>query len=95
MKDPFNVLIRPIITEKAGLGETQDPPKYAFEVAIDANKVEIKRAVEVCFNVRVQQINTMRMKGKRKRLRSPKLGQRRSWKKALVTLEPGNVIELI
>jgi large subunit ribosomal protein L23 len=95
MKDPYDILIRPLITEKAGEGETLDPAKYTFEVAMHANKVQIRRAVEICFNVHVKQINTVRMKGKRKRLRSPRMGQRRSWKKAVVTLEPGQTIELI
>ncbi|MCX7016072.1 MAG: 50S ribosomal protein L23, partial [Candidatus Sumerlaeota bacterium] len=55
----------------------------------------VKRAVEKVFNVRVQAVNTIRIKGKRKRLRTAKMGTRRDWKKAIVTLEPGQTIELV
>jgi large subunit ribosomal protein L23 len=95
MRNPYEILIRPVMTEKAMQGETSAAPQYAFEVAIGSNKVEIKRAVEECFDVRVQAVNTLRIKGKRKRLRTSKLGKRRDWKKAIVTLEPGQALELV
>ena len=95
MKDPYEVLVRPVITEKATGGATLASPQYAFEVAIASNKVEIKRAVEICFDVRVKAVNTLRVKGKRKRLRTSKMGRRRDWKKAIVTLEPGQTIDLV
>ena len=95
MKDPYKILLRPVITEKATQGAMEPNPKYTFEVAIGSNKVEIKRAVEECFDVRVTKINTLRVKGKRKRLRSPKMGKRRDRKKAIVTLEQGQTIDLV
>ncbi|OPZ17171.1 MAG: 50S ribosomal protein L23 [candidate division BRC1 bacterium ADurb.BinA364] len=95
MKNPYAVLLKPIITEKANQGQTLRTPQYAFEVAIDADKVQIRRAVEECFNVHVVSVNTIRMKGKRKRFRSPKLGKRRDWKKAVVQLVEGQSINLV
>lgn len=65
-----------------------------FEVAVDANKVEIRQAVEAVFNVKVQQVHTARMLGKLKRLGRFE-GRRPSWKKALVTLAPGHKIEFV
>jgi len=84
-----------VLTEKASNGETNAAPQYTFEVAIGTNKVEIKRAVEEAFPVRVKSVNTLVVKGKRKRLRTSKLGKRRDWKKAIVTLEPGHTIDLV
>jgi len=80
------LLRRPLITEKGTL--LQEENKYTFEVAGDANKVQIKEAVEEAFNVKVAKVNVMTTPGKTKRLgrrevRSP------SWKKAIVSLEPG------
>ena len=95
MKEPFKILIKPVVTEKATTGATNSAPQYTFEVAIDSNKIEVRKAVEKVFNVRVQAVNTIRMKGKKKRLRTAKAGFRRDWKKAIVTLEPGQVIELV
>lgn len=65
-----------------------------FEVAVDANKVEIRQAVEAVFNVKVQEVRTARMLGKLKRLGRFE-GRRPSWKKALVTLAPGHKIEFV
>jgi large subunit ribosomal protein L23 len=95
MKDPYEVLIKPVITEKANLGAQLACPQYTFEVAINTNKVEVKQAVESCFKVRVKSVNTIRMKGKRKRLRTQKMGRRRDWKKAIVVLESGQKIDLV
>ncbi len=80
------LLRRPLITEKGTL--LQEENKYTFEVAGDANKVQIKEAVEEAFNVKVAKVNVMTTPGKTKRLgrrevRSP------SWKKAIVSLESG------
>jgi len=97
MKQPYEILIKPVITEKAvsaNAGE-KGGAQYTFEVSPTANKIEIRYAVETSFNVRVAAVNTVRVKGKRKRLRSPKLGRRPDRKKAIVTLEPGQTIDLV
>lgn len=88
---PYAVLLRPIITEKSTVLTGQD--KYVFEVDIRANKPQIKEAVELAFNVRVAEVNTMRMKGKAKRF-GRKVTDMPDWKKAIVTLVPGDSIEL-
>lgn len=88
---PYGVLLRPIITEKTTLLTGQD--KYVFEVDVRANKTQIKEAVQVAFNVRVTDVNTMKVKGKPKRF-GRKVTIRPEWKKAVVTLVPGDKIEL-
>lgn len=93
MRDPFEVLLEPVITEKATNLQQVEVPQYTFRVRIDANKTEIKKAVEKAFNVKVKSVNTVRMKGKRKRLGVSE-GKRPDWKKAYVTLEKGHHIEL-
>jgi large subunit ribosomal protein L23 len=85
------ILVRPVITEKnTMLGEQG---KYAFEVAPDANKIEVKRAVEQIFDVHVTAVNVMKVPGKRRRVGRTS-GMTRAWKKAIVTLQPGERIEL-
>ena len=88
---PYGVLLRPIITEKTTVLTGLD--KYVFEVDLRANKNQIKEAVQVAFNVRVNEVNTMVMKGKPKRF-GRKITNRPDWKKAIVTLVPGDKIEL-
>ena len=88
---PYGVLLRPIVTEKTTLLTGLD--KYVFEVDIRANKNQIKEAVQLAFNVRVVDVNTMKMKGKQKRF-GRKVTPRPDWKKAIVTLVPGDKIEL-
>jgi len=88
---PYGVLLRPIITEKSTLLTGQD--KYVFEVDIRANKNQIKEAVQLAFNVRVSDVNTMKVKGKPKRF-GRKITLRPDWKKAIVTLVAGDKIEL-
>ncbi len=88
---PFGVLLRPIITEKSTLLTGQD--KYVFEVDIRANKNQIREAVQLAFNVRVADVNTMKVKGKPKRF-GRKITLRPDWKKAIVTLVEGDKIEL-
>lgn len=88
---PYAVLLRPIITEKTTVLTGSD--KYVFEVDIRANKNQIKEAVQIAFNVRVVEVNTMVMKGKPKRF-GRKVTARPDWKKAIVTLVPGDKIEL-
>mgnify|MGYP001500084386 FL=1 len=88
---PYAVLLRPIITEKTTVLTGAD--KYVFEVDIRANKNQIKEAVQIAFNVRVSEVNTMVMKGKPKRF-GRRVVDRPDWKKAVVTLVPGDKIEL-
>jgi large subunit ribosomal protein L23 len=88
---PYAVLLRPIITEKTTVLTGAD--KYVFEVDVRANKNQIREAIQVAFNVRVSEVNTMVMKGKPKRF-GRKVVNRPNWKKAIVTLVPGDKIEL-
>ncbi|MDR1082598.1 MAG: 50S ribosomal protein L23 [Coriobacteriales bacterium] len=90
MKDPRQVILRPIITERSFDLITDN--RYTFEVAKQANKIEIGRAVESIFDVKVLKVNTLRVSGKPKRVRYAK-GYSRSWKKAIVTLAEGDTIE--
>jgi large subunit ribosomal protein L23 len=88
----FDVLIRPIITEKSTVFQ-EDLGRYIFEVAPNATKHQIKRAVEEAFDVKVVKVNTMNVRGKRKRY-GPRFTARVSWKKAMVTLASGNNITI-
>ena len=87
----YEVLRRPLITEKGTFLQAEG--KYAFEVAGEANKPQIKQAVEKAFKVKVTAVNVMTVPGVRRRV-----GRREvmspSWKKAIVTLKPGDKIEL-
>ena len=85
MKTAHDVIIRPIITE-ASMSRHADK-KYTFEVASDANKIEIKKAVEEIFKVDVDKVNTISVKSKNKRV-GYHLGKTSEWKKAIVTLKP-------
>ena len=87
----YNVIKRPLITEKT---TTQKDAfnQVTFEVDRAANRVEIKRTVEQIFNVKVARVQTMQMTGKRKR-RGWVVGKRKDWKKAIVTLMPGERID--
>jgi large subunit ribosomal protein L23 len=87
----FDILRRPIVTEKSTLLQEQE--RYSFEVAVRATKHEIKRAVEAAFDVKVLKVNTMNMKGKPKRF-GPRLVMQKSWKKAIVILAPGETITI-
>ena len=93
MRSPRDVIIRPIVSEKSyGL---LDRDVYTFVVAPDANKIEIREAVESIFNVRVTKVNTLNRKGKRKRNRRTfAFGTRSDSKRAIVTLAAGDRIEL-
>jgi large subunit ribosomal protein L23 len=92
MRDPRTVLIRPLITEK-GTRMKETGQTYLFEVAKDANKLEIKHAVEKLFSVKVVSVRTMTHHGKVKRL-GRFAGPRPDWKKAAVCLAKDNTIEL-
>jgi len=84
MKMAYDIILRPIITEQTT--EHVDIKKYVFEVARDANKIEIKKAVEEIFDVEVIKVTTLNMKGKKKRMGRYPMGSRRDWKKAVVKL---------
>ena len=80
----YDIIKRPIITEQS-MAETEGK-KYTFEVAKDANKIQIAKAVEEIFGVKVAKVNTLNMHGKEKRTGAFPKGRRPSWKKAMVTL---------
>jgi large subunit ribosomal protein L23 len=91
------VLIRPVITEKNT--DLMEIDQYTFEVDRTANKIQVREAVERLFNVRVKAVNTMNVKGSRRsrairRGRGRVYGQERAWKKAVVTLFPGQRIDV-
>ncbi|MEM6307451.1 MAG: 50S ribosomal protein L23 [Pseudomonadota bacterium] len=87
----YDVIRKPIITEKTTLASENGA--VVFEVAIDANKPSIKEAVEALFGVKVKAVNTLVTKGKAKRFRGM-MGKRKDVKKAYVTLEDGNTIDV-
>ena len=84
MATAYDIIIRPIITERAMSGAADK--KYVFEVATDSNKVEIRKAIEEIFGVKVQKVNTVRMDGKKKRNGNAPEGRRAAYKKAMVKL---------
>jgi large subunit ribosomal protein L23 len=92
MKDARSIIGKPLLTEK-NHGLRDDENKYVFEVALHANKLEIKHALEEIFDVQVNSVRTMRVKGKMKRLGRFE-GKRPDWKKAIVTLAEGDAIDL-
>ena len=93
MRTAYDIVIRPIITEQSM--EDLDIKKYVFEVAKDATKVEIAKAVEEIFGVRVIKVTTLHVNGKTKRVGANPQGKTRSWKKAVVKLsEDSKNIEL-
>ncbi|MCE5200681.1 MAG: 50S ribosomal protein L23 [Armatimonadota bacterium] len=93
MKDAYTIIKRPLITEKSmSISATS---KYAFEVDINANKIEIADAVKKLFpQVDVVKVNTLRVKGKSKRVGRMPEGKTADWKKAYITLAPGQRIEI-
>lgn len=87
----YNLIRNPHITEKV-VEQKDIENKVVFEVAGDANKIELKKAVETIFKVKVKKISTLNVKGKKKRQGRTE-GKRADWKKAIVTLEEGQTIE--
>lgn len=87
----YDVILRPVVTEKATMASEHNA--VVFEVAIDATKPLIKEAVETLFGVKVKKVNTLVQNGKRKFFRG-RAGRRRDYKKAVVTLEEGNMIDV-
>tara|TARA_B100000470_G_C19653566_1_gene329852 strand:+ start:143 stop:439 length:297 start_codon:yes stop_codon:yes gene_type:complete len=88
---PYSVLLRPLVTEKSTTlaGRNQ----YVFEVDLRANKAQVRESVELVFEVSVLRVNTMVVKGKKRRY-GRNLTKRPDWKKAIVTLKPGDSIEI-
>lgn len=90
MKHPREILIAPLISEKStALQHSHNC--YTFKVSLNANKIEIQHAIEKTFNVRVINVNTVRQRGKVKRM-GRYSGKRTDWKKAIVRLKPGDSI---
>jgi large subunit ribosomal protein L23 len=92
LKDPRSIVLKPLVTEK-GSKMRESSNKYLFRVATAANRLEIKRAVETIFHVKVKSVKTMIAHGKVKRMGMTS-GKRPDWKKAVVTLEAGQTIDL-
>lgn len=92
-RDPRAVILRPVVSEKSYA--QYDERVYTFVVAPDANKIEVKQAVEAIFNVKVTNVNTLNRSGKRKRnRRTGTWGTRTGQKRAIVSLAPGDEIEI-
>ena len=90
MKSAFDIIIAPVVTEKCNALIQEN--KYTFRVAPDAGRIEIGKAVEELFNVKVKSVNVMNYQGKRKRAgRSLKEGRRPDWKRAVITLAEGSI----
>ena len=87
----FDIIKRPVITEKTNI-QKEENNQLSFEVDMHANRVEIARAIEKIFSVKVSRTRTVHVKGKIKR-RGRILGKRKDWKKAIVTLMPGERID--
>ena len=90
--DPRDIIVAPVISEKSY--SVLDQNWYTFLVHPDANKTQIKIAIQQIFNVRVLTVNTANREGKRKRARGNRMGQRKSTKRAIVSLAPGDRIEI-
>ena len=92
IREPRSIVRRAMISEK-GTQIREKQNGYLFEVARDTNKIEVKRAIEAIFNVKVASVRTLRVHGKPKRM-GRYAGHRPDWKKAIVTLKKGQTIEL-
>jgi large subunit ribosomal protein L23 len=90
--DMYRIIKRSLITEKSTIAKDENN-KYVFEVDRGANKIQIGMAVEKVFKVKVMDVHVMNVRGKKKRV-GKILGEKRSWKKAVVTLAPGSRIEI-
>lgn len=91
-REPYDVLIQPLLTEKiTAMRESHN--KVGFLVRRDANRIQIKQAVEAALKVRVERVNVLNVMGKKKRL-GRFVGKRPDWKKAIVTLKKGEKLEL-
>ncbi len=90
-KNVYSVLSRPVVTEKTTI-QKEDNNQVSFRVRVDANKVEIRKAVEKLLGVKVTAVNTLVTRGKTRRM-GKNTGRRSNWKKAIVTLAPGEDVE--
>ena len=93
MKSPHDVIKAPLVSEKGTL-LTESANQVLFKVRPDANKIEVKYAVETLFKVKVTRVNTLNVRGKFRRQRTTQAGQSSNWKKAIVTLKEGDKIVL-
>lgn len=91
-KDPREIILRPVVSEKTY--RLAESGQYTFEVAATANKIEVRHAIEDQFHVRVLAVNTLWVRGKKRRLGRLPEGRTRSWKKAVVKLAPGDTIQI-
>ena len=92
MRDPRQIVIRPVVTERS-TAEADERGAYTFEVAKDANKIEIRQAIEKLFGVKVADVRTMNYRGKWRRM-GRAVGRKPSYKKAVVTLAEGERIDV-
>jgi large subunit ribosomal protein L23 len=92
-RSPREILMRPLMTEKS-MRQKEEQNTVTFRVRPDANKVEIRAAIEQVFNVKVADVRTASFEGKMKRMGKHQ-GRRADWKKAIVTLQPGHKIDLV
>ncbi|MHB8996851.1 MAG: 50S ribosomal protein L23 [Armatimonadota bacterium] len=89
------IILRPLVTEKS-MRESSENNKYSFKVDPRANKIQIARAIEAIFNVRVTDVHTMNVVGKsRRRSYKYRIGKTAKWKKAIVTLAQGSTIDVL
>ncbi len=91
-KDIYRIIVRPLVTEK-GTYQSEKLNAYAFEVAPDANKTQIRQAIEKIYDVKVREVRTANRKGKPRRT-GYRWGKTRHWKKAVVILDPEHHIDL-
>ena len=92
VKSVYSIILSPLVTEKTTL--ISPYRQYVFSVVKDSNKIEIKRAIEKVYNVKVEKVDTLVIKGRTKRLRHNQSGRTPDWKKAVVTLGKGSEIKL-
>lgn len=90
-KSPYNILMSPVVTEKAT--DLQKERVYIFKVPIKTNKIDIRRAVEEFFDVKVEKVRTLNIKPKQRKWRTKVVGKTTQWKKAIVKLKAGNAID--
>ena len=93
MSEYWEIIEKPLVSEKSIA--SADKGRYMFRVKLGANKVQIRRAIEALYKVRVVNVNTMRVRGKKKRMGRSGEGSTSNWKKAIVTLAPGQRIDIL
>jgi large subunit ribosomal protein L23 len=94
VRNPYETLRKPLVTEKTMAG--QNRRVYTFVVGVEANKIDVKRAIETIYSVKVDAVRVVNVKGKLKRMKNRLLeGKRKDWKKAYVTLKEGHRLDVI